>query len=214
MVVSDWDLIARYAQDSLSESDDVGYLTEASIEQGVSALGSVVGQTIAAIARNMDATNIIEVGTGVGVTTMRLAEACPEAHITSIDNEADHHVTLRELMAQVGLAPTKLRLITERAQDVLGKMNENSYDLVVVDVPPADLESCFDDALGVCRPGGSIVIARALIGGDIADPAKRGADVQAMRRLLSTISHDERLSFTLLPMAEGLVWVQLDSAAA
>ena len=207
--MSDWDLIHRFAGDYLSDSEDVGYLLDASIEQGVSALSTVMGSTIAAIATNMSAETIIEVGTGVGVTTMRLAQACPDAHITSIDSEADHHVTLRELMPQVPLEAAKLRLITERAQDVLGKMNENSYDLVVMDIPPADLEACFDDAVSVCRPGGSILITRALVGGDIADPANRNAAVQAMRTVLKTVAEDDRVDHTLLPMAEGLIWVQV-----
>ena len=212
--MSDWDLIHRFAADQLSDSDDVRYLLDASVEQGLTALSGVLGGTIAAIASNMSAEAIIEVGTGVGSTTMRLAEACPDAHITSIDSEADHHVTLRELMSQVPLEPAKLRLITEKAQDVLGKMNDNSYDLVVMDVPPADAKECFDDAVGVCRPGGSILIARALVGGDIADPANRDSGVQAMRQLLAAISDDERVTHTLMPMAEGLIWVQLEPAAA
>ena len=146
--MSDWDLIHRFATDQHSDSDDVRYLLDASAEQGLTPLSGVLGSTIAAIARNMSAETIIEVGTGVGATTMRLAEACPDAHITSIDSEADHHVTLRELMSQVPLEPAKLRLITEKAQDVLGKMNDDSYDLVVMDVPPRRCESVFRGRCG------------------------------------------------------------------
>ena len=207
--VSDWDLIHRFATDYLADSEDVGYLQEASIEHGIHALGPVTGGTIQAIARATGATSIIEVGTGVGVTTMRLAEACPDAHITSIDSEPDHHVTLKELMAQLPLEASKLRLITERAQDVLHKMNQDSYDLVVIDVPASELESCYDDAVTLCRPGGSVVIARALVGGAIADPANRDAQVSAMRTVAKTVAEDDRVSHTLLPMAEGLLWVQV-----
>lgn len=207
--MSDWDLIHRFSNDYLADSEDVAYLHEASLEQGVSALSRTLGSTIYAIARGMDARSIIEVGTGVGVTTMRMAEAAPHAQITSIDSEPDHHVTLRELMPQVGLETTFLRLITERAQDVLPKMNENSYDLVVLDVPADDVEACFDDAVTLCRPGGSILIARVLAGGAIADPAAREPKVSAMRTVLKKVAEDDRVSHTLLPMAEGLLWVQV-----
>lgn len=207
--MSDWDLIHRFSNDYLADSEDVAYLQEASLEQGVSALSRTLGSTIFAIARGMDVSSIIEVGTGVGVTTMRMAEAAPRAHITSIDSEPDHHVTLRELMPQVGLETSSLRLITERAQDVLPKMNENSYDLVVLDVPAGDVEACFGDAVSLCRPGGSILIARVLAGGAIADPAARGPKVTAMRQVVKMVAEDDRVSHTLLPMAEGLLWAQV-----
>lgn len=209
--MADWDLVHRFAGDYLNESEDVNYLADASREQGVMALGPVVGLAIAAIARSMGATTIVEIGTGIGVTTMRLAEACPGAQMTSIDSEADHHVTLRELLPHVPLDSTRLRLITERAQDVLPKMNLGSYDLVVIDVPAPDAEACYHDAVALCRPGGSVLVARALVSGDVADPATRGATVSAMRSLLKTVAEDDRVSHTLLPMAEGLLWAQVHS---
>jgi predicted O-methyltransferase YrrM len=207
--VSDWDLIHRFSNDYLTDSEDVAYLQEASTEQGIQAISRTLGSSIAAIARAVAARSIIEVGTGVGVTTMRLAEATPDAHITSIDSEADHHVTLRELLPQVGLETSSLRLITERAQDVLGKMNENSYDLVVFDVPAGDVEACFGDAVALCRPGGSILITRALAGGAIADAASREPRVTAMRAVVKMVAQDDRVTHTLLPMAEGLLWAQV-----
>lgn len=207
--MSDWDLVQRFSLDYLADSDDVVYLEEASIEHGVSALGRILGHTIQQIARAMDAKHIVEVGTGVGVLTMRLAEACPSAHITSIDVEPDHHVTFKELMPEVGLDSTRVRLITERAGDVLPKMNDNSYDLVVFDIPADDVEASFRDAVTICRPGGAILVCRALVGGQIADPATRTAAVTSMRRVLKAVAEDDRVDHTLVPAGEGLLWAQV-----
>ena len=207
--MADWDLIHRFSADYLTDSDDVGYLIDASLEQGVQAMTRVTGQAIASIARSMDAKTIIEIGTGIGVQTMRLAEACPDAHITTIDSEPDHHVTFKELMGQVGLDAARVRLITERASDVLPKMNENSYDLVVIDLPATSIDECYDDAVTLCRPGGSVLISGALVRGAVADPANRKEAVQEMRHILRMVAEDDRVSHTLLPMAEGLIWVQV-----
>ena len=170
---------------------------------------TVTGQAIASIARSMDAKTIIEIGTGIGVQTMRLAEACPDAHITTIDSEPDHHVTFKELMGQVGLDAAGVRLITERASDVLPKMNENSYDLVVIDLPATSIDECYDDAVTLCRPGGSVLISGALVRGAVADPANRKEAVQEMRHILRMVAEDDRVTSTLLPMAEGLIWAQV-----
>jgi len=207
--MADWDLIHRFSADYLTDSEDVGYLIDASLEQGVQAMTTVTGQAIASIARSMDAKTIIEIGTGIGVQTMRLAEACPDAHITTIDSEPDHHVTFKELMGQVGLDAARVRLITERASDVLPKMNENSYDLVVIDLPATSIDECYDDAVTLCRPGGSVLISGALVRGAVADPANRKEAVQEMRHILRMVAEDDRVSHTLLPMAEGLIWAQV-----
>lgn len=210
--MTDWELVNRFASEYVMDSDDVEYIARASQENGVTPLGHVLGSIIGHIAASTNAQSIIEVGTGVGVTTMRLAEACPSAHITSIDKELDHHVTLREMLPDVALDANKLRLITERAQDVLPKMNEDSYDLVVIDVPGEDAEACFDDAVKLCRPGGSIVVTRALQSGQVANAANRSEGVQEMRTLLRVMSEDDRVTHSLIPVEEGLAWALVHRA--
>ena len=211
--MADWELINRFAREYVMDSDDVDYLERASEDQGITSLSSVLGSVISHIAAASNARSIIEVGTGVGVTLMRLAEACPSAHITTIDKELDHHVTLRELLGEVDIDQKRLRLITERAQDVLPKMNEDSYDLVVIDLPADQAEACYDDAVKLCRPGGSILVAGALAGGEVANPANRDDQVSAMRTLLRVIAEDDRVSHSLLPFAEGLAWAVVHPAA-
>ena len=210
--MTDWELVNRFASEYVMDSDDAEYVAKASAEQGVKPIGHVLGSIISHIARSTGAKSIIEVGTGVGVTTMRLAEACPSAHITCIDKELDHHVTLREMLPDVELDANKLRLITERAQDVLPKMNEDSYDLVVIDLPGEDAEACFDDAVKLCRPGGSILVARALQGGEVANAANRSEGVAEMRALLRIMAEDDRVTHSLIPVGEGLAWALVHGA--
>jgi predicted O-methyltransferase YrrM len=205
--VSERDLIDRYVDGFVTESEEVALVHRATLEHGIDPLSPALGATIAQIARSINAESIIEVGTGVGHTTMQLIEACPDAHITSIDSELDYHLTLKEMMPDVEVDPAKLRLITEKAEDVLPKMNESSYDLVVIDTPTESVSACYDAAVTVCRPGGSIVVARILAGGKVANPADRSEDVVANRTLLKIIEQDDRVAHAIMPVGEGLAWV-------
>jgi predicted O-methyltransferase YrrM len=204
--VSERDLIDRYVDGFVTESEEVALVHRATLEHGIDPLSPALGATIAQIARSINAEAIIEVGTGVGHTTMQLIEACPDAHITSIDNELDFHLTLKEMMPDLEIDPAKLRLITERAEDVLPKMNESSYDLVVIDAPTKNVSACYDAAVAVCRPGGSVVVARILAGGKVANPADRSDEVVANRTLLKVIEQDDRVAHTIIPVGEGLAW--------
>ena len=209
--MSERDLIDRYVDGFVVWSDDVSLTHRHSLENGLRTLDPALGATISQVARSIDAKRIIEVGTGVGMLTMQLAEACPDAHITSIDSELDYHLTLKEMLADLDIDPTKLRLITEKAEDVLPKMNESSYDLVVIDAPPGTVNLCYEAAVGVCRPGGSILVARVLASGRVAQPTDRSESVVLWRHLLKTIEQDDRVSHAILAVGEGLAWVVVHS---
>lgn len=205
--MSERDLIDRYADGFVTESEEVALVHRATLEHGIDPLSPSLGATIAQIARAINAESIIEVGTGVGLLTMQLIEACPEALITSIDNELDYHLTLKEMMPDLEIDPAKLRLITEKAEDVLPKMNESSYDLVVIDSPAKSASACYDGAVTVCRPGGSILVTRILSGGKTANPADRSDEVVLHRTLLKVIEQDDRVAHAIIPVGEGLAWV-------
>lgn len=205
--MSERDLVDRYVDGFVVESEDVALIHRASLERGLSPLSPALGATISQIARATAATRIIEVGTGVGMVTMRLAEACPDAHITTIDSELDHHLTVKEMLADLDIDPAKLRMITEKAEEVLPKMNESSYDLVVIDAPADIAGACYDAAVSVCRPGGSIVVARILDSGLVANPTNRSERAVASRALLKTIEQDDRVAHAVIPVGEGVAWV-------
>ncbi len=205
--MSDRDLIDRFVDDFVGDSDDIELVHRATLEHGIVPLSPALQATISQIARASNATQIIEVGTGVGLLTLRLHEACPTAHITSIDDELDYHLTLKEMLGDLEIDPTKLRLITERAEEVLPKMNESSYDLVVIDTPADIAHACYEAAVAVCRPGGSIVVARILDGGRVANPANRSQSTVSYRSLLKIIEQDDRVSHAILPVGQGCAWV-------
>lgn len=207
--MADWDLVHRFAEEYAQESEDVEFVLRASAEQGVRPISRVLGQLITQMAASIEAKHIVEVGTGVGVSTVRLAQACPEAHITSIDHELDYHLSFRELLPQLDIDANRLRLITEDALEVLPKMNEASYDFVLIDVPATIAQKTYLDAVALCRPGGTIVLTGVLADGEVANPANRSAGVVALRDLLKTIAEDDLVDHALVPAAEGLIWARV-----
>ena len=113
--MSDKELSWRFIEERVCEDADIERARKASLEHGVDPITASAGQYIATIATSLDAKSIIEVGTGLGVGTLWLAQACPYAHITSIDSELDHHVSVREILTEAEIPTSKVRLITEKA---------------------------------------------------------------------------------------------------
>jgi predicted O-methyltransferase YrrM len=156
---------------------------------------------------SIDASSIIEIGTGLGVGTLWLAQACPDAHITTIDPEMDHHATVRELLQDAEIPASRVRLITEKALDVLPKMNEASYDLIVIDADFQNVQAYVDQAINLVRPRGSVIVAGVLGDDLVADPAQRDDKTSAYRWLLKALEDRDDVVHTVNLIGDGLVHI-------
>ena len=54
------------------------------------------------------------------------------------------------------------------------------------------------------RPGGLIAIDNVLWSGQVADPENQDESTQSIRALNEKLHHDERVTLSLVPIADGL----------
>lgn len=196
-----------FANESVRESE-IGVKARAlSLEHGVDPIALAVGAQMAVIAAATQATNIVEIGTGLGVSGLWLLAGAPEATLTSIDEEFEYHELARPLFLEAGYPSSRVRLITGRAGDVLPRLNENSYDIVVVDGDPKQLVENVEHALRLVRVGGTVLLPHALWRGEVADPAKRTAVAGAFRTVLNEVSSSNAVVVALSPAGDGLLQI-------
>jgi predicted O-methyltransferase YrrM len=205
--MSDKELSWRFVEERVGEDVDIERARRTSLEHGVDPITASAGQYIATVATALNATSIIEIGTGLGVGTLWLAQACPGAHITSIDSEIDHHVTVRELLQEAEIPTSKVRLISEKALDVLPKMNESSYDLVVIDADYQNVQAYVDQAINLVKPRGSVIVAGVLGDDLVADPAQRDDKTSAYRWLLKALEDRDDIVHSINLIGDGLVHI-------
>jgi len=157
----------------------------AAIEHGLDPIAPAVGAQMALVAAAANASNIVEIGTGLGLSALWVLEGAPEATLTSIDSEFEYHEQAREIFTAAGYPASRIRLITGKALDVLPRMNENSYDIVVVDGDPEQLVANVEHALRLVRVGGTVLIPHALWNGEVANPANRSKVPAAFRAIIT-----------------------------
>ncbi len=199
--VSDW----KFAEDLVREHEDIMQARAQSIELGVEAVSPATGAQLAVIAAATNAENIIEIGTGVGVSGLWMLTGAPNAVLTSIDIEAEHQQTARKNFLDAGIPANRLRLITGRAREVLPRMNEQAYDIVLVDADPASVIEYVEHGLRLVRMGGTVLVAHALWRGHVADPVRRDDTVAAFRTLLRETSASDAVISALTPVGDGLL---------
>ncbi|ARC56313.1 Putative O-methyltransferase [Frondihabitans sp. 762G35] len=195
----------KFAEELVTESDAIGLARQHSLEAGVETVSPGVGAQLAVTTALIGAKSMIEIGTGLGVSGLWLLQGAPEATLTSIDVEIDHQQAARETFALAGVPANRVRLITGRAADVLPRMNENSYDVVLVDADPEGVIEYVEHGLRLARTGGVVLVAHALWNGRVANPAAREPVTTGFRTLLTEVSTSPAVISSLSTAGDGLL---------
>ncbi len=197
----------KYADDIVVESPQIVAARSHATELGVESVSPAIGSQLAVIAAAADARSIVEIGTGLGVSALWMLKGAPEATITSIDTELEHQQVARAALLEAKVPANRIRLITGRAAEVLPRLNENSYDIVLVDGDPASVIEYVEHALRLVRRGGTVLVPHALWKDKVADPAQRGETVGDFRTLVTELSSSEVVLVALSPAGDGLLQV-------
>lgn len=203
--MSDKDSNWRFADDVIVESEVIARARQQSLELGVDPIAPSTGAQAAVVVAATAAENIVEIGTGVGVSGLWLLTGGTNAQLTSIDQELDHQQHARAFFTEAGVPSNRVRLITGRALDVLPRMNENSYDIVFIDADPASVIEYVEHGLRLVRPGGTVLVARALWRGRVADPAARDDIATGFRTLITETAGSGAVISVLSPAGDGLL---------
>jgi predicted O-methyltransferase YrrM len=195
---------AVFADAFAAEDDAILGAREASAQFGIEPVSPAVGAALAVAAAGRPAATIVEIGTGVGVSGLWLLRGAPRAHLTTIDVDLDHHQVARGVFASAG-HPKQVRFITGDARAVLPRMNDDSYDLVLVDADWESVSSQVEAALRIVRVGGTVLVARVLQGGKVANAAKRDRPTATYRELLKSVRDRSDVLAAVLPVGDGLL---------
>ena len=192
--------------DSYVAEDDV----MADARSAASVLGCVpispgVGSALRFLAAAVAARAVVEIGTGTGLSGLWLLRGMrPDGVLTSIDVDPEHQRIARAAFVSSGHGPSRLRLINGMGLEVLPRLTDGGYDLVLVDTSPADHPRYLDEALRLLRPGG-VLAMHGVLGAGVLDPDAADASTAGLREVTRMVREDERLAPTLLPLGGGLL---------
>jgi predicted O-methyltransferase YrrM len=203
--VAEKDLSWKFAEDFVVEPELILAARARSLEHGVDPVSPAVGSQLAVLAAATAAESIIEVGTGFGVSGLWMLTGAPAATLTSIDLEVEFQQSAKRAFAEFGIPANRTRLIAGRALEVLPRMNENSYDLVLVDADPGGVIEYVEHALRLVRVGGTVLVPHALWRGRVADPAQRDDTVADFRTLLRESAKSPAVLSALSLAGDGLL---------
>lgn len=200
------DSLVAHAEASISEDALLAAARERAEEIGAAAVTPAVGALLSLLTKLSGGKAVAEVGTGAGVSGLWLLSGMSDDGVlTTIDIEPEYLRIAKQAFSDAGVGPSRTRLIGGRAQEVLTRLADESYDLVFIDADPIDQPDYVVEGVRLLRSGGVIVVHRAALGGRAGDPAARDAEVTAVREAARLIAEDERLTPALVPLGDGLL---------
>ncbi|MDN5915716.1 MAG: O-methyltransferase [Pseudonocardia sp.] len=198
---------AQAAEAYLAEDEDLARARATGTSAGAPPISPAGGATLAVLAATVSARAVVEIGTGAGVSGLYLMRGmAADGTLTSIDVDPELQRTARASFLAAGFGPSRLRLINGMALEVLPRLTDGGYDLVVADAVPAEYPGYLAEAIRLLRPGGVLVLEGVLDGGRVAgDTADDGPGTAALREVTEQARDDERLLSALLPVADGML---------
>ncbi|WP_263118118.1 O-methyltransferase [Cellulomonas fimi] len=195
-----------YAEGFVPEDDVLLRARERAAELGCTAVAPGTGAALSVLAAASTARAVVELGTGAGVSSIRLLRGMPaDGVLTTIDVEVEHQRAAKQAFAEEGVRPARTRTISGRALDVLPRLTDAAYDLVFVDADIENYPTYVRQAVRLLRPGGVLAVDDALWHDRVADPARRDEATTLVRETGRIVREDDDLITSLLPVGDGLL---------
>lgn len=196
----------EYAEGFVAPSERVEAAREAAVDSDWTPIGNSAGTFLTFITRAIGARAVVEVGTDAGVSGLSLLDGMGDAGVlTSIDSEPDLQSAARAAFERAGLRTNRYRLIAGMPLDVLPKLRDGAYDLVLINGDRLEYVEYVAQALRLLRHGGIVVLNDALADGHVADPDNEDDETLIIREALDSVQETEEFLPTLLPISSGLL---------
>ena len=175
------------------------------VEVGTTDPTPAVGNFLKFATQLTGAKSVVEIGTNSGVGGLWVLQGLPnDGVLTTIDAEREHSKIARTVFEEADIPSTKYRIITGNLIDVVGKLADNSYELIITR-DAMDLFEIVQESFRLLKSGGLLIIDQALSNGKVADSTQRDPESIARRDAIKVIKEDARWSSSVIPIGAGIL---------
>ena len=139
-----------------------------------------------------------------------MAKGLPEdGKVIAVDNSDEFFSLANKFWKQANVLD-KIESVIGNGVEVMQSYidRQHSFDLIFIDADKNNYDHYYELALCLLPSNGIIIIDNMLWGGDVADPSNNDNQTKIIRSLNAKIQKDERVDFSLLPIADGLSFIR------
>ncbi|WP_375471865.1 class I SAM-dependent methyltransferase [uncultured Nostoc sp.] len=166
------------------------------------------GQFMSLLVQLIAAKKTLEVGVFTGYSSLSVALVLPaDGQIIACDVSEEFTAIARRYWQEAGVADKidlRLAPALQTLDELLATGQAETFDFAFIDADKENSDGYYERSLQLVRPGGLIAIDNVLWSGQVADEQNQDKSTQAIRALNEKLHHDERISLSLVPIADGL----------
>ncbi|MCE5089844.1 O-methyltransferase [Staphylococcus devriesei] len=154
------------------------------------------------------ATNILEIGTAIGYSSMHFASISPTINVTTIERD-DNMINQAKLNFKNYGYNNQITLLEGDAFEQLEKVNNKTYDIIFIDAAKAQSKKFFEYFTPFLRKGGLVITDNVLYHGFVSDiDIVRSRNVKQMvkkvQKFNTWLIDQENYQTNFLNMDDGL----------
>ena len=163
---------------------------------------------MALLVQLMGAKKTLEVGVFTGYSSLAVALALPpDGKVVACDVSEEYTAIAQRYWQLAGVADKidlRIAPALETLDALLATGQANTFDFAFIDADKSNYDRYYERSLQLIRQGGLIAIDNVLWSGQVADSAVQDTRTQAIRSLNDKLHQDDRISLSMLAIADGL----------
>lgn len=205
--------VEKYLQSLLQESNEEIQMIEAYAEEhSVPIMDKISIQFILQLIMIQKPKNILEIGTAIGYSAIKMAQAAPQANIVTIDRDEERLALAKKHIEHFSLQD-RIRIINGdgQAMETVEKAKEyGPYDLLFIDASKGKYELFYQQYEPLLSPNGVIisdnVLFKGIVTGEKEAPTRRVKQmVEKLRRYNEERMRDPRFETMIYPIGDGIM---------
>lgn len=201
-------------KETLQEHPVLTKLREATAKESMSVMqiAPEQGQFMQLLIQLTGAKKTIELGTYTGYSALAVALALPEdGKLIACDVSEEWTNVAKPFWQEAGIAH-KIDLRIAPANETLANLIDDNqagtFDFAFIDADKSNYPNYYELCLQLVKPGGLIAIDNILWNGQIIDGNDTSSRTTTMRQMIKTVANDERVTSSLLTIADGIYLVR------
>lgn len=150
------------------------------------------------MAKLSSAKRVLELGTGIGFSSIWLASSLPDVEITSIEHNKKYFDTATNFFKKTTI--NNLKLINTEISDYFKSASDNSFDIIIQDAKKAEYPKFLEETIRITKQGG-LIIADDVLLSTKGYPARISKYLEEYNKLV--FKHPS-LESVLIPVGDGL----------
>ncbi len=168
------------------------------------------GQFLEIIVNISKSKNCLEIGRFTGLSSLCIAKGLQaEGKLVTIDN-SDEYLYMAEKYWKLAKVNSKIKSVFGDGVEIMQSMIDRQYcfDFIFIDADKNNYNNYYELSLELLSSNGIIIIDNMLWHGDVADEKIQDTQTNSIRKLNLKIQQDTRINYSLLPLSDGLSFIQ------